>query len=63
LLFVWDDEELTVEVDEADPSKLRENFAEWLTHKKNPRFAIRYRESLVEEIFWFRCTGTIGGFR
>ena len=51
LLFVWDDEELTVEVDEADPSKLRQNFAEWLTHKKNPRFAIAIANRLWKRFF------------
>ena len=51
LLFVWDDEELTVKVDEADPSKLRQNFAEWLTHKKNPRFAIAIANRLWKRFF------------
>ena len=51
LLFVWDDEELTVKVDESDPSKLRQNFAEWLTHKKNPRFAIAIANRLWRRFF------------
>jgi len=51
LLFVWGDEELTIEVDEADPSKLRQNFAEWLTHKKNPRFAIAIANRLWKRFF------------
>ena len=51
LLFVWDDEELTVKVDESDPSKLRQNFAEWLTHKKNPRFAIAIANRLWKRFF------------
>ena len=51
LLFVWDDEELTVKVDESDPSKLRQNFAEWLTHKKNPRFAIAIANRLWQRFF------------
>ena len=51
LLFIWGDEELTVEVDETDPSKLRENFAEWLTHKKNPRFAIAIANRLWKRFF------------
>jgi len=51
LLFVWDDEELTVKVDESDPSKLRQNFAEWLTHKKNPRFAITIANRLWQRFF------------
>ena len=59
LLFIWGDEELTVEVDETDPSKLRENFAEWLTHKK-----IQDLPSLSPiacgSDFWFGRSGTIG---
>ena len=51
LLFIWDDEELTVEVDEKDPRKLRENFAEWLTHKKNPRFAIAIANRIWKKFF------------
>jgi hypothetical protein len=51
LLFIWDDEELTVEVDEKDPRKLRENFAEWLTHKKNPRFAIAIANRIWKRFF------------
>ena len=51
LLFIWDDEELTVEVDQTDPAKLRENFAEWLTHKKNPRFAIAIANRLWKRFF------------
>lgn len=51
LLFIWGDEELTVEVDETDPGKLRENFAEWLTHKKNPRFAIAIANRLWKRFF------------
>ena len=51
LLFIWDDEELTVEVDQTDPVKLRENFAEWLTHKKNPRFAIAIANRLWKRFF------------
>jgi len=51
LLFIWGDEELTVEVDEKDPSKLRESFAEWLTHKKNPRFAIAIANRLWKRFF------------
>ena len=51
LLFVWDDEELAVDIDEKDPSKLRENFAEWLTHKKNPRFAIAIANRLWKRFF------------
>ena len=52
LLFIWDDEELSVEVDEKDPGNLRKNFAEWLTHKKNPRFAIAIANRL-----WKRFVG------
>ena len=51
LLFIWDDEELTVEVDEKDPGNLRKNFAEWLTHKKNPRFAIAIANRLWKRFF------------
>ena len=51
LLFIWDDEELTVEVDQTDPAKLRENFAEWLTHKENPRFAIAIANRLWKRFF------------
>ena len=51
LLFIWGDEELTVEVDEKDPGKLRENFAEWLTHKENPRFAIAIANRLWKRFF------------
>ncbi len=51
LLFIWGDEELTVEVDQTDPAKLRENFAEWLTHKKNPRFAIAIANRLWKRFF------------
>ena len=51
LLFIWGDEELTVEVDESDPGKLRNNFAEWLTHKKNPRFAISIANRLWKRFF------------
>ena len=51
LLFIWGDEELTVEVDETNPGKLRENFAEWLTHKKNPRFAIAIANRLWKRFF------------
>ena len=51
LLFIWDDEELTVEVDQTDPAKLRENFAEWLTHNKNPRFAIAIANRLWKRFF------------
>ena len=51
LLFIWDNEELTVEVDQTDPAKLRENFAEWLTHKKNPRFAIAIANRLWKRFF------------
>jgi hypothetical protein len=51
LLFIWDDEELIVEVDQTDPAKLRENFAEWLTHKKNPRFAIAIANRLWKRFF------------
>lgn len=51
LLFIWGDEELTVEVDETDPGKLRENFAEWLTHKENPRFAIAIANRLWKRFF------------
>ena len=51
LLFIWGDEELTVEVDETDPGKLRDNFAEWLTHKKNPRFAIAIANRLWKRFF------------
>ena len=51
LLFVWDDEELVVNIDEKDPSKLRQNFAEWLTHKKNPRFAIAIANRLWQRFF------------
>ena len=51
LLFIWGDEELTVEVDETDPGKLRENFAEWLTHKKNPRFAIAIANRLWKRFY------------
>ena len=51
LLFIWGDEDLTVEVDETDPGKLRENFAEWLTHKKNPRFAIAIANRLWKRFF------------
>ena len=51
LLFIWGDEELTVDVDETDPGKLRENFAEWLTHKKNPRFAIAIANRLWKRFF------------
>ena len=51
LLFIWDDEDLTVEVDENDPTNLRQNFAEWLTHKKNPRFAIAIANRLWKRFF------------
>ena len=51
LLFIWGDEELTVEVDEKDPGKLRENFAEWLTHKENPRFAIAIANRIWKRFF------------
>ena len=51
LLFIWGDEELTVEVDETDPSKLRLNFAEWLTHKENPRFAIAIANRIWKRFF------------
>lgn len=51
LLFIWDDEELSVEVDEKDPGNLRKNFAEWLTHKKNPRFAIAIANRLWKRFF------------
>ena len=51
LLFIWGDEELTVEVDQTDPAKLRDNFAEWLTHKKNPRFAIAIANRLWKRFF------------
>ena len=51
LLFIWDDEELIVEVDQTDPAKLRENFAEWLTHKENPRFAIAIANRLWKRFF------------
>ena len=51
LLFIWGDEELTVDVDEKDPGKLRDNFAEWLTHKKNPRFAIAIANRLWKRFF------------
>ncbi len=51
ILFIWDDEELTVEVDENDPGNLRKNFAEWLTHKKNPRFAIAIANRLWKRFF------------
>ena len=51
LLFIWGDEELTVDVDEKDPGKLRHNFAEWLTHKKNPRFAIAIANRLWKRFF------------
>ena len=51
LLFIWGDEERTVEVDETDPGKLRENFAEWLTHKENPRFAIAIANRLWKRFF------------
>ncbi|MEC8013691.1 MAG: DUF1549 domain-containing protein [Verrucomicrobiota bacterium] len=51
LLFIWGDEELTVEVDEKAPGKLRDNFAEWLTHKKNPRFAIAIANRLWKRFF------------
>ena len=51
LLFIWGDEELTVDVDETDPGKLRDNFAEWLTHKKNPRFAIAIANRLWKRFF------------
>jgi hypothetical protein len=51
LLFIWGDEELTVEVDETDPGKLRENFAEWLTHKENPRFAIAIANRIWKRFF------------
>ncbi|MBL6827938.1 MAG: DUF1553 domain-containing protein [Opitutales bacterium] len=51
LLFIWGDEEVTVEVDQTDPAKLRENFAEWLTHKKNPRFAIAIANRLWKRFF------------
>jgi len=51
LLFIWGDEELTVDVDEKDPGKLRDNFAEWLTHKKNPRFAIVIANRLWKRFF------------
>ncbi len=51
LLFIWGDEELTVEVDEAEPGKLREYFAEWLTHEKNPRFAIAIANRLWKRFF------------
>jgi hypothetical protein len=54
---------LTVEVDEKDPRKLRENFAEWLTHKKNPRFAIAIANRIWKRFFGLGCTGAIGGFR
>ena len=51
LLFIWGDEKLTVEVDETDPSKLRDNFAEWLTHKENPRFAVAIANRLWKRFF------------
>ena len=51
LLFIWGDEELTVEVNEKDPDKLRENFAEWLTHRENPRFAIAIANRLWKRFF------------
>jgi len=51
ILFIWDDEELTVKVDEKDPGNLRKNFAEWLTHKKNPRFAIAIANRLWKRFF------------
>ena len=51
LLFIWGDEELTVDVDEKAPGKLRDNFAEWLTHKKNPRFAIAIANRLWKRFF------------
>ncbi len=51
LLFYWADEELSVEVDGESPQKLRESFAEWLTHKKNPRFAISIANRLWKRFF------------
>lgn len=51
LLFFWADEDVTVEVEEKSPHKLRENFAEWLTHKKNPRFAIAIANRLWKRFF------------
>ena len=51
LLFIWGDEELTVEGDQTDPSKLRVNFAEWLTHNENPRFAVAIANRLWKRLF------------
>jgi len=51
LLFIWGDEELTVDVDKTDPRKLRESFAEWLTHKENPRFAVAIANRLWKRFF------------
>ena len=51
LLFFWADEELTVEVDRKSPQKLRESFAEWLTHEKNPRFAVAIANRLWKRFF------------
>lgn len=51
LLFIWGEEEPSVDVDSENPKNLRKNFAQWLTHKENPRFALSIANRLWKRSF------------
>ena len=51
LLFVWGDETPSVDVNSKNPRNLRKNFAQWLTHKENPRFALSIANRLWRRSF------------
>ena len=54
LLLIWesvDEENPAYQVDLKNPKNLRINFAKWLTHEKNPRFAVSIANRLWKRSF------------
>ena len=54
LLLIWDsgdEQSLAYQVDLKNPKNLRVSFAKWLTHEKNPRFAVSIANRLWKRSF------------